>query len=100
MPFKKVNGWALESYWIIGGLFSWLIVPPLAAYLTVPGFAAIIGSASGNILGITYLMGLLWGGLTTNLIWTTILNLKNKTYGNFTDLKKPLLNNYFFAALA
>jgi L-rhamnose-H+ transport protein len=42
----------------------------------------------------------LWGGLTTNLIWTTILNLKNKTYGNFVDLKKPLLNNYFFAALA
>jgi len=43
---------------------------------------------------------ILWGGLTTNLIWTTILNLKNKTYGNFVDLKKPLLNNYFFAALA
>jgi len=252
MPFKKVKGWAWESYWIIGGLFSWLIVPPLAAWLTVPGFAAIIGSASSNILGITYVMGLLWGiggltyglgvrylgmslgnsvilgfcsafgalvpsiyyslyptvgkvsfvdmithpggqlvllgvvvcltgiaisgsagwkkekelspeqtqasvqefslvkgliiatisgilssffnfgieagkpmaaeavkagfnplfqnnvtfvvilwgGLTTNLIWTTILNLKNKTYGNFVDLKKPLLNNYFFAALA
>ncbi len=43
---------------------------------------------------------ILWGGLTTNLVWTTILNLKNKTYGNFVDLKKPLLNNYFFAALA
>jgi len=42
MPFKKVRGWRWESYWIIGGLFSWLIVPPLAAYLTVPGFAEII----------------------------------------------------------
>ncbi len=252
MPFKKVKGWAWESYWIIGGLFSWLIVPPLAAWLTVPGFAAIISSTSGSILKITYLMGLLWGiggltyglgvrylgmslgnsvilgfcsafgalvpsiyysiyptagkisliymlghpggqlvligvlvcligiaisgtagwrkekelspeqtqasvqefslikgliiatisgilssffnfgieagkpmaeeavkagfnplfqnnvtfvvilwgGLTTNIVWTTILNLKNKTYGNFVDLKKPLLNNYFFAALA
>jgi L-rhamnose-H+ transport protein len=43
---------------------------------------------------------ILWGGLTTNLIWTTILNLKNKTYGNFVDKTKPLFNNYFFAALA
>jgi len=61
MPFNKVKGWAWESYWIIGGLFSWLIVPPLAAYLTVPGFAQIITEASGRILYFTYLMGLLWG---------------------------------------
>lgn len=61
MPFNKVKGWAWESYWIIGGLFSWLIVPPLAAYLTVPGFARIISAASGEILFFTFLMGLLWG---------------------------------------
>ena len=42
MPFKKVKGWSWESYWIIGGFFSWLIVPPIAAYLTVPGFVDII----------------------------------------------------------
>lgn len=69
MPFNKVKGWAWESYWIIGGLFSWLIVPPLAAYLTVPGFAGIIAASSGQILSITFLMGLLWGigGLTYGL---------------------------------
>ncbi|MCK9640303.1 MAG: L-rhamnose/proton symporter RhaT [Prolixibacteraceae bacterium] len=252
MPFKKVKGWAWESYWIIGGLFSWMIVPPVAAYLTVPGFASIIYASSGQILAITYLMGLmwgiggltyglgvrylgmslgnsvilgfcsafgalvpsiyysivptigkvsiidmishqggqlvllgvalcltgiaisgkaglmkereltpeqskssvaefslvkgliiatvsgilssffnfgieagkpmaaeavkagfnplfqnnvtfvviLWGGLTTNLIWTTILNIKNRSYSNFVDKSKPLFNNYFFAALA
>ena len=61
MPFNKVKGWAWESYWIIGGLFSWLIVPPLAAYLTIPGFAKIIAEASSQILLFTYLMGLLWG---------------------------------------
>jgi L-rhamnose-H+ transport protein len=69
MPFNKVKGWAWESYWIIGGLFSWLIVPPLAAYLTIPGFADIIASSSSQILSITFLMGLLWGigGLTYGL---------------------------------
>jgi len=30
MPFNKVKKWSWESYWIVGGLFSWLIVPPLA----------------------------------------------------------------------
>jgi len=69
MPFKKVKKWAWESYWIVGGLFSWLIVPPVAAWLTVPGFAEIISAASVNILTITYLMGLIWGigGLTYGL---------------------------------
>ncbi|MGN6490574.1 MAG: L-rhamnose/proton symporter RhaT [Agriterribacter sp.] len=69
IPYKKVKGWSWESYWIIGGLFSWLIVPPLAAYLTIPNFSAIINSTDGGILGYTYLFGVLWGigGLTYGL---------------------------------
>lgn len=69
IPYKKVKGWHWESYWIVGGLFSWLIVPPLAAYLTVPGFTDIIKQADGTTLGITYIYGLLWGigGLTYGL---------------------------------
>lgn len=69
MPYKKVKGWSWESFWIVGGLFSWLIVPPIAAYLTIPGFAEIIKNTSPAIIGSTYLMGLLWGigGLTYGL---------------------------------
>jgi len=69
IPYKKVKGWAWESYWIVGGIFSWLIVPPLAAYLTIPGFADIIKQASSSALGISYLFGVLWGigGLTYGL---------------------------------
>ena len=69
MPFNKVRGWAWESYWIVGGLFSWLIVPPLAAYLTIPDFTSIIASADMSTTSITFLMGLLWGigGLTYGL---------------------------------
>jgi L-rhamnose-H+ transport protein len=69
MPFNNVKGWRWESFWMVGGLFSWLIVPPLLAYLTIPGFMTIIASASGQILQITYFMGLLWGigGLTYGL---------------------------------
>ncbi|MES2378232.1 MAG: L-rhamnose/proton symporter RhaT [Bacteroidota bacterium] len=69
IPYKKVKGWAWESFWIVGGIFSWLIVPPLAAWLTVPHFMEIIKATNGGILGLTYFFGLLWGigGLTYGL---------------------------------
>lgn len=69
MPFKKVKGWAWESYWIVGGFFSWLIVPPIAAYLTIPNFVEIISAATPTIKAFTYSMGLIWGigGLTYGL---------------------------------
>jgi len=69
IPYKKVKGWAWESYWIVGGLASWLIVPPIAAYLTIPGFMDIIKATNGQILLLTYFFGLLWGigGLTYGL---------------------------------
>jgi L-rhamnose-H+ transport protein len=69
MPFNKVKGWAWESFWIIGGLFSWLIVPPIAAYLTVPNFASIITEGASSVKSFVFLMGLLWGigGLTYGL---------------------------------
>jgi len=61
MPYNKVKGWAWESYWIVGGLASWLIVPPIAALLTIPGFAEIIAASSRQVLFLTFIMGLLWG---------------------------------------
>jgi L-rhamnose-H+ transport protein len=69
IPYKKVKGWAWESFWIVGGLFSWLIVPPIAAWLTIPGFGDIIRQTNGNVLLLTYFFGLLWGigGLTYGL---------------------------------
>jgi L-rhamnose-H+ transport protein len=69
MPYSKVKGWAWESYWIVGGFFSWLVVPPLAAWLTLPGFSDIIRTASADSLKYTILFGVLWGigGLTYGL---------------------------------
>ncbi|PQV60341.1 L-rhamnose-H+ transport protein [Sediminibacterium magnilacihabitans] len=69
MPFKKVKGWSWESFWIVGGIFSWTIAPLVAAWLTIPGFVGIIRQAPKPVIGSTYLMGLLWGigGLTYGL---------------------------------
>jgi L-rhamnose-H+ transport protein len=69
MPFKKVKGWAWESFWIVGGLFSWFIVPPIAAYLTIPHFTDVIREGADSVKSFVFLMGLLWGigGLTYGL---------------------------------
>jgi L-rhamnose-H+ transport protein len=69
IPYKKVKGWSWESYWITGGVFSWLIVPFIAAWLTVPGFMDIIANTPFSTLFWTYFLGVLWGigGLTFGL---------------------------------
>jgi L-rhamnose-H+ transport protein len=48
---------------------------------------------------VTYIV-ILWGGLTTNFIWCMILNKRNKTFGDYTNKKTPLVSNYLFSALA
>jgi L-rhamnose-H+ transport protein len=69
IPYKKVKLWHWESYWLVGGLFSWLIAPIFAAWLIVPGFWDIIGAVSKTTIFWTYFMGVLWGigGLTFGL---------------------------------
>lgn len=69
MPYKKVKKWNWESYWIIGGISAWLIVPLILTAVTVPGFFEIIKNAPHNIVGLVFLFGVFWGigGLTFGL---------------------------------
>jgi len=69
IPYKKVKGWSWESYWIVGGIFSWLFVPVISAWLTVPGFVDILKNTSASTLFWTYFLGAMWGvgGLTFGL---------------------------------
>jgi L-rhamnose-H+ transport protein len=48
---------------------------------------------------VTYVV-LLWGGLTTNFIWCILLQVRNKTFGDYTNKETPLLRNYVFSAIA
>jgi L-rhamnose-H+ transport protein len=43
---------------------------------------------------------LLWGGLTTNLIWCLVLNARNRSFGDYLNRETPLANNYLFAGIA
>ena len=57
--------------------------------------------AQGEFLfqnNVTYVV-ILWGGLTTNLIWCMILNAQNKSFGDYTNEKTPLAAKLFFLPL-
>lgn len=69
VPIKKVKSWAWESFWIVQGIFAWLVFPFLGALLGVPqgmGLFELLGSG-GALKSIVY--GVLWGvgGLTFGL---------------------------------
>ena len=69
VPIKKVKSWAWESFWIVQGIFAWLVFPFLGALLGVPqgmGLFELLGSG-GALKSIVY--GVLWGvgGLTVGL---------------------------------
>ena len=99
VPYKKVKGWAWESYWIIGGLFSWLLMPPLAAWLTVPGFADIISQTSLSTFWWTYFWGLLWGigGLMYGLGMRYLgMSLGNSVLLGFTAAFGSLLPSIYY----
>ena len=69
IPFKKVRNWAWESYWLVNGILSWIIMPWLIALLAVPELISILREAPMSSIFWSYLFGLLWGigGLTFGL---------------------------------
>jgi L-rhamnose-H+ transport protein len=72
VPINKIKDWSWESYWIVQGLFAWLILPFLGALLAVPeGYSLFELFTDQNAfnVGMTILFGVLWGvgGLTFGL---------------------------------
>ncbi len=61
IPYKKVTGWAWETYWLVGGLFIWVICPLIAALLTVPALDQVFGAVPRSVVVLTFLCGLGWG---------------------------------------
>ena len=37
VPINKVKNWSWESFWLVQGIFAWLLFPLLGALLAVPG---------------------------------------------------------------
>ena len=69
VPFKGVRKWSWETFWLAGGLFSWLICPWIGALLLTHDLFAVLREIPAKTFWMTYLMGALWGlgGLTFGL---------------------------------
>lgn len=69
VPYKGVKKWSWETYWLVGGIFSWIICPWLAAYFITNDLFGVLKQQSFSTLGWTYFFGLMWGlgGLTYGL---------------------------------
>ncbi len=69
LPFRGVKHWAWETYWLVGGVFSWVVAPWAAALLLIPHLFEVLRDSPAESLFWTYIFGVLWGvgGLTFGL---------------------------------
>ena len=69
VPYKGVKKWSWETYWLVGGFFSWIICPWFLASLMTKDLLGVLHQQSGSTLWWTYFFGAMWGvgGLTFGL---------------------------------
>ena len=61
LPFRGIKRWSWETYWLLQGLFSWILAPILIAAALVPHLFAILHAAPTSSIVFAYLWGFLWG---------------------------------------
>ncbi len=71
VPINKILAWSWESYWLVQGLFAWIVFPLLGAMLAVPEGRSLMElyTADPEASLWTMFFGMLWGvgGLTFGL---------------------------------
>lgn len=69
VPYRFVKKWAWETYWLAGGIFSWIIAPWVMAFFITPDPVAVLREAPSSALFWSYFFGVMWGmgGLTFGL---------------------------------
>ena len=60
VPINKIKDWSWESYWVVQGVFAWLILPFFGAMLAVPSGHSFFELLDGN--GFNVAMTMLFGG--------------------------------------
>lgn len=69
VPYRGVRNWAWETYWLVGGFFSWIIAPWILALAMTRDLMRVLHEAPAGNLFWAYVFGVLWGlgGLTFGL---------------------------------
>ena len=109
VPINKIKDWSWESYWIVQGVFAWLLLPLLGAFLAVPDghcLCELITSSPSFNIWMTILFGVLWGvgGLTFGLSMrylgvALVQSIALGTCAGLGTIMGPVLLNMFFPEL-
>jgi L-rhamnose-H+ transport protein len=69
VPYRGVKKWSWETYWLVGGFFSWIIAPWVAATMMTNDVVGVLQQQSLTTLWWSYFFGAMWGlgGLTFGL---------------------------------
>jgi len=69
VPYRGVKRWSWETYWLVGGVFSWIIAPWFLGGVLTRDLLSVLGEAPAKTLFWSFFFGLLWGvgGLTFGL---------------------------------
>ena len=69
VPYRQVRGWSWETYWLAGGVVSWIVAPWILAGLLTNDLLPVLHGVSSSVIFWTYFFGVLWGlgGLTFGL---------------------------------
>ena len=61
VPFRKVKGWAYESYWLVYAVAGLVVFPAALAFATVPDLCGVIAKTPAATLAGCAGYGALWG---------------------------------------
>jgi len=69
VPYRKVRGWSWETYWLTGGIVSWIVAPWVMTGLLTRDLLPVLRGAPTSAILWAYFFGVLWGmgGLTFGL---------------------------------
>jgi len=69
VPFRAVKKWSWETYWLVGGVFSWIIVPWALGSTISSDLLGVLHETRWDTIWWVYFFGVLWGfgGLTFGL---------------------------------
>ncbi len=106
VPINKIKQWSWESYWLVQGVFAWLLLPFFGALLAVPeghSLCELFTASQSFNIWMTILFGVLWGvgGLTFGLSMRYLgvalgQSLALGTCAGLGTILGPVLLNVFF----
>jgi L-rhamnose-H+ transport protein len=107
VPFRGVRRWSWETYWLVGGVFSWLLAPWVLALATVPDLTGVLYEAPRSSLLWCYLFGATWGvgglcfGLTMRYLGLSLGNALALGFcAAFGTLMPPIFSGEIHSILA